>query len=283
MTDGPFWTCPVCMQAMSLEGARYACRNAHAFDRAREGYVNLLPSNHKHSRSPGDAKAMLRSRREFLEQGYYSPLAERLEQIFTLAWRGRTGGPFNLLDTGCGEGYYIGRIEDALRRAGAGEDLAVGGSDIAKEAARMGSRSYPRVHFAVASNNRLPVADEALDCALRVFAPGDEQELKRILKPGGLFINVTPGARHLHALRALVYDRPRSHQTDIQILDGFEHAERHELDYELIVDRAGDVGRLFSMTPYYWQTDQERQQRILGLERLETEAAFLVDVYRKRK
>ena len=33
----------------------------HSFDVAREGYVNLLPVQHKNSREPGDAEESLKS------------------------------------------------------------------------------------------------------------------------------------------------------------------------------------------------------------------------------
>ena len=34
------------------------------------------------------------------------------------------------------------------------------------------------------------------------------------------------------------------------------------------------------MTPYYWHASEEKQQHIAELERLDTEAHFLVDRYR---
>ena len=48
------WRCPICAGDLALlqDGAR--CPLGHQFDRARQGYINLLPVNHKGSREPGD-------------------------------------------------------------------------------------------------------------------------------------------------------------------------------------------------------------------------------------
>ena len=41
--------CPVCAAALQREERRYICPAGHSFDRAKEGYCNLLPVNRKHS------------------------------------------------------------------------------------------------------------------------------------------------------------------------------------------------------------------------------------------
>ena len=54
--------CPVCAAALQREERRYICPAGHSFDRAKEGYCNLLPVNRKHSKAPGDDKAMAAAR-----------------------------------------------------------------------------------------------------------------------------------------------------------------------------------------------------------------------------
>ena len=71
---GPHYLCPLCTQALSREFSSYRCDNNHCFDQAKEGYVNLLPVQHKHSKAPGDNKSMVNARRAFLDKEYYSPL-----------------------------------------------------------------------------------------------------------------------------------------------------------------------------------------------------------------
>ncbi|MBE0772565.1 SAM-dependent methyltransferase, partial [Escherichia coli] len=50
-----------------------ACPAGHRFDRARQGYLNLLPVQHKKSLDPGDNAAMVEARRQFLGAGHYAP------------------------------------------------------------------------------------------------------------------------------------------------------------------------------------------------------------------
>ena len=50
--------CPICKNKLILmsEEKTYQCENNHNFDRAKQGYVNLLINNQKKSKLPGDSK-----------------------------------------------------------------------------------------------------------------------------------------------------------------------------------------------------------------------------------
>ena len=65
--------CPLCAAPLEREETRWFCPNRHSFDRASAGYVHLLPANQKHSRDPGDDKAMVAARSSFLEKEHYAP------------------------------------------------------------------------------------------------------------------------------------------------------------------------------------------------------------------
>ena len=91
--------CPKCRCDLALTGEKVKkCKNGHSFDRAREGYYNLLLS--QSGGTHGDNAEMVRARREFLSYGYYEPLAIRLsELVLELTDCGGT-----VLDAGLGEG-----------------------------------------------------------------------------------------------------------------------------------------------------------------------------------
>ena len=101
--------CPICKEQLNLVDRQYLCPNRHSFDIARQGYVNLLTVQQKHSLNPGDTREQVLSRREFLEAGFYAPIAETLVQ--TAKELGIFG---QILDVGCGEGYYSARLAEAL-------------------------------------------------------------------------------------------------------------------------------------------------------------------------
>ena len=68
--------CPLCGETLEKNEKSFRCPNRHSFDIARQGYVHLLPVQSKHSRSPGDTREQVASRRRFLEGGFYEPIAK---------------------------------------------------------------------------------------------------------------------------------------------------------------------------------------------------------------
>jgi 23S rRNA (guanine745-N1)-methyltransferase len=62
--------CPVCSKALDRKKREYKCPDGHSFDIAKEDYVNLLVSS-KNGDLKGDDKYSARSRRDFLNRGYY--------------------------------------------------------------------------------------------------------------------------------------------------------------------------------------------------------------------
>ena len=121
-----YFVCPRCGgELISASETTKKCPNGHSYDRAREGYFNLLLSNS--GGTHGDNAEMVRARREFLSYGYYEPMAKRVaEKALSVH---PTGGV--LLDMGLGEGYYTAMAEEAIfLRDGSSNVL---GFDISKQ------------------------------------------------------------------------------------------------------------------------------------------------------
>ena len=100
--------CPVCHEPLVDDERGAACAGGHRFDRAREGYLYLLRSS-KSGDSMGDPKSQARSRRDFLNRGYYAPLRDAMVELLRERAAGHAAsvnGPMTLLDICCGEGYY---------------------------------------------------------------------------------------------------------------------------------------------------------------------------------
>src|SRR5438067_13725778 len=104
--------CPVCGEALILSAAAASCANAHSFDRARSGYLNLLLSNQKQSAEPGDSAAMLQSRRAFLQAGFYDRMSAAANDAVAQILAGRTVA--QIADIGCGEGFFTARLKRSL-------------------------------------------------------------------------------------------------------------------------------------------------------------------------
>lgn len=194
--------CPLCAAPLERAAGAYRCPGGHSFDIAKEGYVHLLPPNQKHSALPGDDREMVLARREFLSGGYYRLLLNTLCSRI-LALSGETPA---LLDAGCGEGWYTAGVAQALRAAGRRPQIA--GTDISKFALRTAARREKGAEFAVASSYRLPLADGGVDVLLNCFSPLALEEFRRVLRPGGWFLYVVPGAEHLWEMKEILYDKP---------------------------------------------------------------------------
>ena len=98
--------CPLCAAPLEKTDRTYRCPRGHSFDRAREGYVHLLPANRMHSKAPGDDKAMAAARNRFLSGGWYAPLRDALCRLAVDHAPARPA----VLDSGCGEGYYTAGV-----------------------------------------------------------------------------------------------------------------------------------------------------------------------------
>jgi 23S rRNA (guanine745-N1)-methyltransferase len=179
--------CPLCHLLLNPGDSGLTCANRHSFDRARQGYYNLLPVQFKNSREPGDNPAMVEARRRFLDGGHYAPLAKRLAELAA------NYQPETWLDIGCGEGYYTQQIAEALPAA---EGYAL---DISREAVKQACRRNKQVTWLVASMARVPLADASCDLLASVFSPLDWQEAVRLLAPGGGLLRMGPTRQHLYA------------------------------------------------------------------------------------
>ncbi len=123
------WMCPHCAQSLEVVESGLVCVSGHRFDRAKEGYVNLLPVQHKRSKNPGDSLEMVQGRRAIHTAHVYRALADELVDVVASCPEVNT-----LLDVGCGEGYYDGMLSERL------PGLSVYGVDIAKSAVRLAAR-----------------------------------------------------------------------------------------------------------------------------------------------
>ena len=266
--------CPLCGGPLAEDGRAYRCAGRHSFDIAREGYVNLLPVQAKHSRFPGDDQDMAAARRAFLEKGWYQPLRDALAALAVEL----TGPAPSVLDAGCGEGYYTSGVDGAL--ADGGREPAMAGTDISKFILKAAARREKRVEFAVASSYHLPVPDGRLGLLLNCFSPLALEEFRRVLRPGGVFLYVVPGAEHLWEMKEILYDRPYPNVEKETGYEGFRCEGILPIERSMDLGRQ-DLGSLFAMTPYAWKTPRTGRERLAAVDRLTVRASFRVLVYRR--
>jgi len=273
-TTGPPLACPVCDEPLRRLGAAFACAAGHAFDVAKEGYVNLLVSQHRSRGIDGDSREMLQARRRFLEAGHFAPLREALveETDAVLAGRRSEAAP-TVIEVGCGEGYYIGGVGE---RVAATRGAQLLGTDLSKAAVRVAATRYPGVVFFVADvHKRIYVRTGSSAVLLDVFAPRDAAEFARILEPGGCALIVIPTDSHLGSVRrafGLLDVQPEKERRLLERFAGaFRLVERREIRYGMELSPQA-VGDLIAMGP----NARHRRDAAAVAEPIETEASFVL-------
>ena len=267
--------CPVCSRSLIAEPRRYFCAKGHSFDRAKSGYVNLLQKQ-KH-RQRGDDAEMAKARRDFLNKGYYRPL---LDAVASAA-----GHSAWIADIGCGEGWYSCGILNRLQEQGIAAELT--GIDISPEilrfaAARASAEGLAaQTNWAVASVNRIPLADASCDCIVNLFAPCEPAEFRRILKKDSLLLHAVPLERHLWELKAAVYEKPYENRPVCTAPEGFVLKELQTITYQITVPHE-DLQALFAMTPYIRKTAPEDAAKLTAMDALTTTVSFGLLICRKR-
>ena len=269
------FVCPLCGGALERQGSSYLCPAGHCYDISREGYTYLLPVNRRHSKAPGDDKAMAAARHAFLEKGYYAPLREKLCQLSVEL----TDDTPAVLDNGCGEGYYTAGIYQALCAADKAPRMA--GIDISKPILRLAARREKGIDFAVASSYRLPVADGSIDLLVNCFSPLAIEEFRRVLRPGGCFLYVVPGAMHLWEMKQVLYEHPYPNEVKETPYEGFRYLRIDSVSGMLHLDCPEDIQALFGMTPYCWKTPRAGKETLCKLEELDCRMAFDIHVFQR--
>lgn len=267
--------CPVCGNILADEGRTYRCERNHCFDKAKQGYVNLLQSQKSSGKRHGDDALMVKARQSFLEKGFYNDLCKELIAAVLKTADGET----TLIDLGCGECWYTAQLFESLSENG--KNPSVFGIDISKQALIAGSKRCRDLKLAVASTSDIPVPDESCDIAVCVFAPYAVEEVYRVLKSGGVFIKAFPLENHLMGLKSAIYEKPYKNEVNEETPAGFERIAFLKTNNTITLETNEDIINLFRMTPYYYKTGRTDQMKLENLSFLETQTEFGVVIYKK--
>ncbi|MFC0445513.1 putative RNA methyltransferase [Pseudidiomarina halophila] len=260
--------CPLDGEPLNLADKTWRCTNGHSFDVAKQGYVNLLPVQNKRSKDPGDSKAMVQARADFLTGGFYQPLADELAATVL------RGNPGAVLDAGCGEGYYLRHLLDAAERSDC--ELEVAALDISKWAVLAAAKQDKRATWMVASNSQIPIAAKSIDALLCVFGFPVSGEFQRVLKPGGRLLMVDPAPDHLSELKQVIYSevKAKPHQLPIS-LDDWQLKSEQRVTFSVTLPTQAAIHNLLTMTPHLYRASNEGRARAEAL----TELTVTVDVW----
>jgi 23S rRNA (guanine745-N1)-methyltransferase len=238
----PVLRCPVCRTRLLRVTIALRCPAGHNFDIARHGYVSLLTGTRPAS---GDDAPTAQARRRFLQAGSYAPLRAAITGLAARMSR----PPATVVEAGCGTGYYLAGVLDALP---ASRGL---GLDSSARALRAAAKAHPRAAAAAWDTFRapFPVTSASADLVLNVFAPRNPAEFRRVLHADGHLIVMRPNGGHLAQLRQHVrrmagIDPAKEQRLHRALAPYFEAVTVEQVDYTtpLTPQEAAD---LVLMTP----------------------------------
>ena len=255
--------CPLDQHALQLDADCLRCEGGHAFDIARQGYVNLLGAADKRSRDPGDGKEMVTARRDFLSDGHYQPVADKLASLI----KPQINADSTIVDAGCGEGYYLEQLATQITSSSHCRPSIIG-FDISKWAVQAATRRLAAT-WLVASNRNIPLTPHSVDCLLSLFGFPVFNSFRSVLKKEGTLLMVDAGPQHLIELRKVIYPEVRRSESTMltqACAAGFSEGETSTLQFQTGPLSQLQIHQLLSMTPHLFRATREGKQRAARLD-----------------
>ncbi|HEX2835350.1 MAG TPA: methyltransferase domain-containing protein [Thermoanaerobaculia bacterium] len=246
--------CPVrtCHAPLAREERRFVCVNAHSFDVARSGYVNLLQPQDRRSKTPGDTNEAVQARRRFLDRGFVDAITARIVALLPL----RSGQ--TLLEAGCGEGHHLAAFRQAY-------DVEAHGTDLSVPAIELAAKRHRHCFFTVANADRfLPYADGAFDAVASITARLNVEEFRRVC--AGSLLLVIPGADDLLELREAVLgeriERDRVERTIALFSPRFRLVKHETIRHAALLDREAMIDVMSSSYRGLRSRERERLEAL---------------------
>ncbi|MEM1225699.1 MAG: methyltransferase domain-containing protein [Planctomycetota bacterium] len=205
-----------CEKVLCLTDRGLTCAAGHHFDRAKQGYWNLLQPQDRRSKSPGDSDDAVDARERWLSRGHNDGLVETLRDWIEIDDQSRSA---RVLDLGCGVGAF-GASLFACQATG------YCGIDLSKRAIKIAARRWPEATWVLANADRgLPSRNESVDTVISLFGRRPLTEIQRVLRSGGQCIVAVPAEDDLIELRTLVQQEGRRRSRWKQIVDQMRDAD----------------------------------------------------------
>jgi len=239
-----FFQCPICGKDLVMNDNSLVCSENHTFDISKKGFVDLVLNNKQQKNYDLES---FENRHLILEHGMYDHIADKLVKLIDEL------GLHNILDVGCGEGYYSKKIVQL-------KDRNVLAFDISKDSIQLAAKGpNTPVEWFIGDLAHLPVQTDAIDGIIDIFSPANYNEFNRILSQDGYVIKVIPNEYHVQELRVQAKDQLKEEKYSNQkVLDHFE--EYYQLVQEIDATKTYDVtaetrNAFINMTPLLFNVD----------------------------
>ena len=230
-----------CGLPLARDGKRMLCPNGHSFDIARSGYITLLQPQDRRSNHPGDTAQAIAGRGRLHDLGVTAPLQRAIADMLA-------AGPDDVvLDAGCGEGFFLGRLAEETGCEAHGIDISI-------PAIHAAARRYPKCEWIVANADRfLPYSNGTFSMVLSITARMNSNEFRRVLREDGRLLVAVPAPDDLIELRGVGRDRAdrtlETFASDFTLIDRRRATTVADLDAASVQDILHSVYRPIRSEP----------------------------------
>ncbi len=241
------FSCPICQQDMHVDNpSQLVCESHHAFDIAKQGYINFLNKAVKtqYDKSLFDARQAILANTS-LYQSVTNSIVQVIEQNVKQQKR-------VIIDMGSGEGSHLANITKKLN----GDNVSVG-FDIAKEAIIAATSYNGSIMSAVADISDVPIKPQQADVLLNILSPSNYNEFNRIIKNDGIIVKVVPNSSYLQEIRTALFESDEGDEaySNEAVVDLFH--KTYDVIAEETVHEISDIDKttlqhLIKMTPLTW-------------------------------
>lgn len=199
------YRCPKCSNNMYITENSLKCTLNHTYDFSKKGYVHLINNyrNSKYNFSLFEARDFIFSR------GFYNHIYLEIKNIL------KKYKFNNLVDIGCGEGYYIRRLKEDF------DNSYLYGLDNSKDAIETAIKKDKKNPYMLANLSNIPFADNSIDVILNILTPANYKEFIRIANQNGLIIKIIPTQNYLREIREQFYEDEYSNNETITLLEEY--------------------------------------------------------------
>lgn len=184
------YTCPHCHKVMRQINNSLICEAKHNFDFSKKGYIHLIP-NYKATKYSTE---LFLARNYVFKAGYYDHVIEEIANILR-----NFNNINNVLDVGCGEGFYIKRLKQFF------PSTYFYGLDNSKDALEVAGKNDKDNPYVLADLTKLPFSNTSIDVILNILTPANYAEFSRILTTNkGVLIKIIPTQNYLKEIRDLL-------------------------------------------------------------------------------
>ena len=249
------YLCPLCQAPMNVhqDSQGLHCANKHHFDKGAQGYWVFSQPKKPHI----DSRQLMRAKHFLLESGIFTPVIEALQrQLGDLL---PSDARLSHLDIDSGEGYYLRSLDGVFKALG----LAVEQTGVAEadNALFVAAKAQPEACLIQSQLKTLPFMNDCFDLVSLFDKPLKGKEPLRVLKPGGTFVWLSPGPRHLWQIREFIYPNLTEKGGEPQQPKGVSLVASERISYSLALSGEQAL-TLLEMTPFAWRANDKIKRQI---------------------